>query len=161
MIKRHSCAAILPEDAGSGDAGDEISSRDLICLLPNVSRMHATPQNWDTHAPAVAVFMSIFFVVALVWNSFIIYSMVRARSKLLRAPTHVVLLTLGAHAQRGLYYFVCHSVRPSVCPSVCLLPRFLPLRATRRAKNDTNGLSATLALFLRCAIRRKRAPLGM
>ena len=36
---------------------------------------------------------------------------------------------------------------PSVCPSVCLLPRFLPLRATRRPKSDTNGFSATLALF--------------
>ena len=30
-------------------------------------------------------------------------------------------------------------------PSVCLLPRFLPLRATRRPKSDTNGFSATLA----------------
>ena len=29
-------------------------------------------------------------------------------------------------------------------PSVCLLPRFLPLRATRRPKSDTNGFSATL-----------------
>ena len=28
-------------------------------------------------------------------------------------------LTLGAHAQRGLQYLVCHSVRPSVCLSVC------------------------------------------
>ncbi|CAI8031538.1 hypothetical protein GBAR_LOCUS17896 [Geodia barretti] len=66
---------MLPEDAGSGDVGDEISSRDLICLLPNVSRMHTTPQYWDTRAHAVAAFMSIFFVVALVWNSIIIYSM--------------------------------------------------------------------------------------
>ena len=32
-------------------------------------------------------------------------------------------------------------------PSVCLLPRFLPLRATRRPISDTNGFSATLALF--------------
>ena len=29
------------------------------------------------------------------------------------------------HAQRGLQYLFCHSV----CLSVCLLPRFLPLRA--------------------------------
>ena len=35
----------------------------------------------------------------------------------------------------------------SVRPSVCLLPRFLPLRATRRPKSETNGFSATLALF--------------
>ena len=39
------------------------------------------------------------------------------------------------------------SFRPSVVPSVCLLPRFLPLRVTRRPKSDTNGFSATLALF--------------
>ena len=39
----------------------------------------------------------------------------------------------------------CHSV----CLSVCLLPRFLPLRATRRPISDTNGFSATLALFLK------------
>ena len=32
-------------------------------------------------------------------------------------------------------------------PSVRLLPHFLPLRATRRPKSDTNGFSATLALF--------------
>ena len=35
----------------------------------------------------------------------------------------------------------------SVCLSVCLLPRFLPLRATRRPISDSNGFSATLALF--------------
>ena len=35
----------------------------------------------------------------------------------------------------------------SFCLSVCLLPRFLPLRAKRRPINDTNGFSATLALF--------------
>ena len=45
-----------------------------------------------------------------------------------------LLLTLGAHAQRGLQYLVCHSVcpsvrpsvRPSVCPSVCLSVCLLP-----------------------------------
>ena len=37
----------------------------------------------------------------------------------------------------------------SFCLSVCLLPRFLPLRATRRPISDTNGFSATLALFLK------------
>ena len=37
------------------------------------------------------------------------------------------------------------SFRLSVCPSVRLLPRFLPLRATRRPKSDTNGFSTTLA----------------
>ena len=31
---------------------------------------------------------------------------------------HYSFLTLGAHAQRGFQYSFCHSVRPSVCPSV-------------------------------------------
>ena len=35
----------------------------------------------------------------------------------------------------------------SFCLSVCLLPRFLPLRAIRRLITDTNGFSATMALF--------------
>ena len=51
------------------------------------------------------------------------------------------------HAQRGLQLLFCHSVRLSICLSVCLLPRFLPLRATRRPISDTDGFSATLALF--------------
>ena len=37
----------------------------------------------------------------------------------------------------------------SFCLSVCLLPRFLLLRATRRPISDTNGFSAILALFLK------------
>ena len=41
----------------------------------------------------------------------------------------------------------CLSVVLSVCLSVCLFPRFLPLRATRRPISDSNGFSATLALF--------------
>ena len=35
----------------------------------------------------------------------------------------------------------------SFCLSVCLLPRFLLLRATGRPIGDTNGFSTTLALF--------------
>ena len=54
------------------------------------------------------------------------------------------LLTLGAHTQRGLSR--CFVI-PSVRPSVCLFLRFLSLRATRRPITDTNGFSATLALF--------------
>ena len=34
--------------------------------------------------------------------------------------TSLCSLTLGAHAQRGLQYLVCHSVCLSVCPSVRL-----------------------------------------
>ena len=82
------------EESGSGD---ELPYRTLICLLPNVSRKHATAEYWDTHAPSVAAFMSIFFVVALYLNSFILYSMVRSRSKLLRAPTHIVLFSLAVN----------------------------------------------------------------
>ena len=35
-------------------------------------------------------------------------------------PGNLSLLTLGAHAQRGLRYLVCVSVGRSVCLSVCL-----------------------------------------
>ena len=47
-----------------------------------------------------------------------------------------ILLTLGAHVQRGLRYLVC----PSVCVCVCL-----DLQATRRFTSSTNGISATRA----------------
>ena len=88
----------LHGESGSGEEEDGgLPFRTLICLLPNVSRDSATAEYWGTHAPAVAAFMSIFFVVALFWNSFILYSMVRSRSKLLRAPTHVVLFSLAVN----------------------------------------------------------------
>ena len=45
----------------------------------------------------------------------------------------------------------------SVCLSICLLPRFLPLRATRRPISDTNGFSATLALFFLNSVFCKNA----
>ena len=44
------------------------------------------------------------------------------------------LLTLSAHVKQGLQYLVC--------VSVCLLPRFLPLCATRQPKSGTKGFSA-------------------
>ena len=47
---------------------------------------------------------------------------------------------LGAHAQRWLPLFVTECV----CPSVCLLPRFLRLRAMREQISATNGFIATL-----------------
>ena len=88
----------LCDESGSTDEEDGgLRFRTLICLLPNVSRDSATAEYWGTHAPAVAAFMSIFFVVALFWNSFVLYSMVRLRSKLLRAPTHVVLFSLAVN----------------------------------------------------------------
>ena len=58
---------------------------------------------------------------------------------------------------RGLY---CHSVRRSFRLSVCLLPRFLGLRATRQQNSDTNGFVATLASFKKkrfsynCCVRK-------
>ena len=54
------------------------------------------------------------------------------------------LLTLGAHAQRGLLVVVpCVCVCVCVCVSVCLsVTTILALQATRRPKSDTNGLSA-------------------
>ena len=42
--------------------------------------------------------------------------------------------TTFVHAQRGLRYLSRMSVSLSVCQSVCLLPRFLPLRATGEQK---------------------------
>ena len=44
------------------------------------------------------------------------------------------------------------SFRLSVVPSVCLLPRFLPLRVTRRPKSITNRFSATLVKMLRLKV---------
>ena len=64
------------------------------------------------------------------------------------------LLTLGAHALEG---YILLSFRPSFLPSVCLLPRFLPLRATRRPKSDTNGFSVALASFQRYQKLQRRA----
>ena len=51
------------------------------------------------------------------------------------------------HACAARVIVVVLSFCLSVCLSVCLLPRFLPLRATRRPISDSNGFSATLALF--------------
>ena len=57
------------------------------------------------------------------------------------------LLTLGAHAQRGLQYLVCHSV----CLSVCLSVRhaILAVRATKNITKDTIVLSVRFAAILK------------
>jgi len=52
-----------------------------------------------------------------------------------------IILTLGAHAQRGLLYLVC----VSVCVCVCLSPLILALQGPSRLISDTNGSSATRA----------------
>ena len=46
----------------------------------------------------------------------------------------------------GLQCLVCHSVRPSVRPRVCLLPRFLPPRATRQQNSGTNRFTLEIAI---------------
>ena len=51
-----------------------------------------------------------------------------------------MLLTLGAHAQRGLRYLVCVSVCLCVCVSVT---QHLTFHVIIRATNDTNLLSVT------------------
>ena len=48
-----------------------------------------------------------------------------------------MLLTLGAHAQRGLKYLVCVCARASVSSS-------LPSRAIMRPTRDTNGIIISL-----------------
>ena len=53
------------------------------------------------------------------------------------------LLTLGAHAQRGLLYLLCVSVCMCVC--VCLPPLILALQTPNRLMSDTNGSSTTSA----------------
>ena len=55
---------------------------------------------------------------------------------------HLIHATFQSNCAEGLHFSAFHSV----CPSF-LLPRFLPLRATRRPINDANGFSATLALL--------------
>ena len=52
------------------------------------------------------------------------------------------------HVMRSEDYSSCFIIL-SVCLSVCVLPRFQPLRATRRPISDKNGFSATLALFVK------------
>ena len=61
--------------------------------------------------------------------------------------TFSALLTLGAHAQRGLQYLVCHSV----CLSVCLSVRhaILAVRATKSITKDTIVLSVRFAAILK------------
>ena len=68
-------------------------------------------------------------------------------SKLIYRINRNGLLTLGAHAQRGLLYLVCVSVCLSVCVCVCvcLSPLILALQAPNRLMSDTNGSSATSA----------------
>ena len=63
-------------------------------------------------------------------------------------------LTLGVHAQARVTVLglVCHSVCPSVRLSVCLLPRFLPPRATRQQNSRYNQVHFYAGLILIIAI---------
>ena len=62
------------------------------------------------------------------------------------AKNSKLLLTLGAHAQRGLRYFgLCVSVCVCVCVCVCVSTLISALRATKRMMSDTNGFCVTSA----------------
>ena len=90
----------LSPSSGSGsnsEVDDSIPDRTLICLLENVSRHDTTPQYWATNAPGVAAVMVFLFLSAFAWNAFILYSMVKSRSKLLRTPTHSLILSLAVN----------------------------------------------------------------
>ena len=71
-----------------------------------------------------------------------------------------ILLTLGAHAQRGLRYLVCPSVCLSVCLSVRLFylnsgttgnkaarERYTRLQRNNRSKNNVADLAKTAAFW--------------
>ena len=64
-----------------------------------------------------------------------------AAKTILCPPPKYKILTLGAHAQRGLQYLVSPSVRLSVYLSMLILA----LQATRRSIRDTSGFKATRA----------------
>ena len=65
---------------------------------------------------------------------------------------NVVFRDLNISRREG--YSSCFVI-PSVCPSVRLLPRFLLLCATRWPISYTNGISATLALFMKWHFYKK------
>ena len=81
--------------SGSGSLDGNTSGRTLICLLENVSRHDTTHQYWATNSPSVAVVMALLFLAAFSWNAFILYSMVKSRSKLLRTPAHSIIFSLA------------------------------------------------------------------
>ena len=64
-----------------------------------------------------------------------------------------VLLTLGAHAQRGLQYLVCKSVRLSVRPSVSLsVTAFSATTRNKAAKKRYQLVQCHTGLILKMAI---------
>ena len=66
-------------------------------------------------------------------------------TKIVLTTFSISLLTLGAHAQRGLQYLVCHSV----CLSVCLSGHaILAVRAIKIIMKDTIVLSVRFAAIL-------------
>ena len=65
----------------------------------------------------------------------VLHSCKKETQKVFQKPS---LLTLGAHAQRGLRYLVC--------VSVCLSTLILALQATRWLMSDTDSFSTTKAL---------------
>ena len=80
-------------------------------------------------------------------QKFVVSSQVESKTCHCTIMLNFLLLTLGAHAQRGLQYLVCHSV----CLSVCLSVRhaILAVRATKSITKDTIVLSVRFAAILK------------
>ena len=76
----------------------------------------------------------------------------------LRVCTSVLtFLTLGTHAQRGLQYLVCLSVRPSICPSVTT---FFATTRNEVAKKRYKPVQCYTGLIFKMAIFQKRLRSG-
>ena len=73
----------------------------LYCTSANVSRHEVTRTYWkifedaQSSAPAVAAVFIVFFLIASVWNAFIVCTIIRKR--LLRTPTHILILSLAVN----------------------------------------------------------------
>jgi len=73
----------------------------LYCTSANISRHEVTRTYWkifddaQSSAPAVAAVFIVFFLIASVWNAFIVCTIIRKR--LLRTPTHILILSLAVN----------------------------------------------------------------
>ena len=113
----------------------------LVCSFEGMYIQVALYCSIVTYVPALPWFYYFLFVVESSWRT----TLTRAIS-LLSVDLNPMLNVINPRRACAARVIV---LGLSFRPSVCLLPRFLPLRATRRPKSDTNGFSATLALFLK------------
>ena len=73
----------------------------LYYVSGNISRHETTHTYWEifedaqSGAPAVAAVFIVFFLIASVWNAFIVCTIIRKR--LLRTPTHILILSLAVN----------------------------------------------------------------